>query len=193
MSVLFYFFLAVIAGFVYFLHEMVHEKLFLKSIKVERFSWLAIGLTCLILNFTFFTLGYLLPFRALLETFLPPVRVAETFIPVSLAEIFQSPYYVGAIFLIATPGPVVVFCYRWIRRTRPKVGGRLFEAFQVLAYLAVFIVALSKYFGAPSGVPFLYYQNILLIVLLPPSIGGFAVLLALANKRFREKWLPWLT
>jgi hypothetical protein len=175
----------------YRFHSRVRETVFLGSIGVPDFSWWAIGLTIAILNFSFLTYEMLLPFRALLIAIFPPFEAVSGFLPVSVNDALSSPQLVILVLLeLNFPGPAIVCVARWLRRKTPKFGRSLFEILQLLAYASVPLIVLSWRYGPPSGMPFAFYQNLVLIFVLPTNIGGAGILLHLANANAKQR-RPW--
>jgi len=176
---------------IYFLriHEELGSRFFQKATDIKQFSPPEVIVTNLMLNFTFFTLIYLLPFREVLCGFLPPLKAAEAFIPKSFQELIQMS---GSLFLFAfyvptvSLGPAFIYTIRFLRKKEENRGQRLFEFFQVLLYASLLLAGLTWYYGVtPPGGTFYGYRNMLLLIVLPRSLGGVGSLMLL--EKIKEK------
>jgi len=179
----------------YFLrfHRWLGSRTFQKAIDSKQFSFWAVMPTSGILNFTFFTFAFWLPYSVLCNLF-PPMKAVEPFIPTSYQELIQrigqmskgSMLDVLVIFALAVSfGPTIVFIVRRLRedgQDNENRGQGLFLFLQVLFYISVFIPLLA-FLSWRSGIItydftayFIQYRNTLLLILLPGSIGGGSLL-----------------
>jgi len=171
-----------------------HEKLgllfFQEAIDNKQFSLRAVTVTNLMLNFTFFTLACLLPFREVLCALFPVLKPAESFIPASFQELSQASSLAPFV-LIVSLGPAFIYTVRYLREKQETRGERLFEFFQIMFYASVILVGLTWYYGVNSyGGSFYGYLAMILTILVPGSLGGTGFLMLLESVK---KKLPYIT
>ena len=175
-----------------------HKKLgllfFQEAINNKQFSPRAVTGTNLMLNFTFFTIAYMLPFREVLCALFPALKPAESFIPASFQQLTQmsQSLYVFVLFVpTVSLGPAFIYTVRYLREKQETRGERLFEFFQIMFYASMILVGLTWYYGVnPYGGSFYGYQAMILTILLPGSLGGAGLLGLLESIK---KKLPYIT
>jgi hypothetical protein len=170
-------------------HRWLASHFFEESINYADFSFGAIIMTSLLLNFSFLTVVCLLPFRELMVGAIPILKPAESLIPLSIEALLSSPAIILLYMITVLPGPSLVFIVRLLREDHPDVGSRLFEFLQILFYSALFLAILVWYEGSSySGIPFEIYVHLIMIVLLPANIGGAGLMILLLAPPRRGKF-----
>lgn len=154
------------------LHKEFWSKSFGRAVDAAKeLSPGAIGLSCFMLNFTFCTLGFLLPFREALVTFIPPLQPAARLFPVSFTESAFLRTYGGSTLAIVLPGPAILFALRTMRQWNPRTGRTTLEILQVIFYASVIFAVYSWASGsALSGELLENYRTALVFFVLPGSL-----------------------
>lgn len=167
-------------------HRWLGSRTFRKAIDNRQFSLAAVMPTYGMLNFTFFTLVFWVPYNILCKIF--QLEAVEPYIPRSYQELLQAVAQIKIlnldaiviVVLAVTFGPTSIYIIRRLREDKEDRGQKL-EFLQVLFYVSLFIPVLAylswcygiiSYDFAPY---FTVYRNILLLILLPGSIGGAMV------------------
>jgi len=118
------------------------------------------------------------------------LKPAESFIPASFQELIQASSLAPFV-LIVSLGPAFIYTVRYLREKEENRGRRLFEFFQVLFYASLFLAGLAYYYHVnPPGGTLDGYRNLLLLVLVPGSLGGTGFLMLLESVK---KKLPYIT
>ena len=164
---------------------------------LQRNNLVHLFVVVFVLDFTFVSLFYLIPFGELLTAVFPALRGIQD---VFRGSVFQSldllqqkmPTPLAALLLIvvyclpAFPGPAIVSLGTVLkdgnRKLKPRAVSYL-ELIQILAYVAVFLAIASWTSGStPSGGSLELYSTYLLGMVLPGSIVGSVVLLLWKDK-----------
>lgn len=163
-------------------HEWLRTRVFCRVIESGECPISIVTVAGLMLNLSFVTLVCMLPLRELLSAIFPLFRPAESLLPTSYVEILRKfeDVQVWSVLVIATcgPGPFLILLSRWLGLKRAVRPRRVFESLQVVFYFSVILAVLCLVYGtAPSGTPLEVYRNILVVVLLPGTLAGVALML----------------
>jgi hypothetical protein len=187
------------------LHRMIRLEVFQKAINPLDWSIFPIVSACLIVNFTMYTLAYMLPMNLFLSMIFPALDPLQSLVPSQYIELLSPKYPLFVQFLglsgfllifIVMPlisGPALLFAVRWARERGHLRGGRLFEVMQLLWYSSIVILGYSLYKGSPpSGTDFPTYFSVLLSWSVPGTIWG-SVLIVAAGPEDRKELFKWVT
>jgi len=164
-------------------HRGLGSRTFRKATDNRQFSLWPVMSTYGMLNFTFFTLVFWVPYSILCRIF--QVEAVEPFVPRSYQELIQTITQfkvpnldVLFVFVLSVSfGPAFVSIVSRLREDRKDRGQKLFEFFQVLFYVSIFIPAVASlsWHKNDFAAYFTVYRNVLLLILLPGSIAGAGI------------------
>lgn len=160
-------------------HQWLNRNLMQHAVDSKELSISRILLACLAINFTFFTLAFVLPLTDYLR-FLPS-SFGELFgslssamnlpIPASYQELYQTQFLFTFVVPLV-PGPILIFVLRWLRKKKSQRGRDFLEFLLVLFYVSLFLAGVSLITGnMASHASLTIYSVGIFAVLIPGSLG----------------------
>ena len=164
-----------------YVHRRLNAELFEKVLVLKDVSTVRLVLACLSINFTLFSLAYLLPLAQFLQmimgSYYPIISITRYPTPSTYEELYRTqPWFTFVLPII--PGPSLIFVLRWFRQNGKRRGRGLLKAMSGLLFVSIILAILSAVAGSGSSHASLQtYWIALMAALIPGTIGISGVLL----------------